>query len=185
MTMKAMNDQAMAEIAAVIERIDAGEIETLLQALSAAKRIACYGVGREGLMMKALCMRLYHLGLDAHVVGDMTTPPLGPGDLLLVSAGPGRFSTVEALIETAKAAGATTVCFTAEPAGDCPAAADLRVVLPAQTMAKDEHGPTSLLPMGSLYEGVQYLAFESLVLMLRDRLGIAPADMRARHTNLE
>ncbi len=185
MTLTEMNDRAMAEIAAVIERIDAGEVDALLQALAAAKRIACYGVGREGLMMKALCMRLFHLGLDAHVVGDMTTPPLGPGDLLLVSAGPGHFSTVQALIDTAAAAGATTVCFTAEPTGRCPAAADHRVVLPAQTMARDELGPTSLLPMGSLYEGVQYLAFEYLVLMLRDRLGISPTAMRAHHTNLE
>ena len=30
-------------------------------------------------MMKALCMRLMHLGLDAHMVGDMTTPPVARG----------------------------------------------------------------------------------------------------------
>lgn len=185
MTIKEMNDRAMAEITAVIERIDVGEVEHLLQALATAKRIACYGVGREGLMMKALCMRLFHLGLDAHVVGDMTTPPLGPNDLLLVSAGPGRFSTVEALMVTAKAAGATTACITAEPSGSCPASADYRLVLPAQTMAKNVQAPASLLPMGSLYEGVQYLAFEYLVLMLRDRIGTTTADMSARHTNLE
>ena len=67
-------------------------------ALAGAGRIACYGVGREGLMMKALAMRLYHLGLDAHVVGDMTAPPLGIGDVLMVSAGPGDFATVAALV---------------------------------------------------------------------------------------
>jgi 6-phospho-3-hexuloisomerase len=39
--------------------------------------------------------------------------------------------------------------------------------------------------MGSLFEGAQYLAFELLILALRDRLGIAPEAMRARHTNLE
>lgn len=49
---------------------------------------------REGLMMRALAMRLFHLGCDAHVVGDMTLPPVGKGDLLLVSAGPGHIVSV-------------------------------------------------------------------------------------------
>jgi 6-phospho-3-hexuloisomerase len=54
-----------------------------------------------------------HLGLDAHVVGDMTTPPIGAGDLLFVSAGPGAFSTVLALIEVARGASGRTVVVTA------------------------------------------------------------------------
>lgn len=52
--------------------------------------------------MKSLSMRLYHLGFDASVVGDMNCPPIGPGDVLLLSAGPGYFSTVSALAEIAK-----------------------------------------------------------------------------------
>jgi 6-phospho-3-hexuloisomerase len=116
----------------------------------------------------------------------MTTPPLGPGDLLLVSAGPGNFATVAALVGVAKEAGATTACITAQPQGAVPRACDVVLHLPAQTMA-DDQGPaaTSVLPMGSLYEGAQYLVFELLILRLRDRLGAAPDVVRARHTNLE
>lgn len=185
MTISEMNEKAVAELTAVIERIDPNQVEALIRALADAKRIALYGVGREGLMMKALAMRLYHMGLDAHVVGDMTTPPVGQGDVLLVSAGPGYFSTVEALMGVARHAGAKTGCFTAQPDGPVPAGADLVMVLPAQTMADDTTGPTSFLPMGSLYEGVQYLFYEYLVLLLRDRLGVKPENMRAYHTNLE
>jgi len=184
-SLKEMNRLAVAEISAVIEAIDETQFGALVEALAGAKRVVLYGVGREGLMMRALCMRLFHMGLDAHMVGDMTTPPLAPGDMLVVSAGPGHFSTVMALMRRAAVAGAATACFTAEPLAECPAAADHVVVLPAQTMANDEDTPTSFLPMGSLYEGVQYLAYEYLVLMLRDRLGVSPEDMRARHTNLE
>ncbi len=156
------------------------------KALAGAGRIACYGVGREGLMMKALAMRLYHLGLDAHVVGDMTAPPLGLGDVLMVSAGPGSFSTVAALVGVAKGAGARVICVTAEPGGAVPRAADLVLHIPAQTMAADQGAAaTSILPMGSLYEALMFLVFEVLVLDLRDRLGIAPEAMRANHTNLE
>ncbi len=39
--------------------------------------------------------------------------------------------------------------------------------------------------MGSVFEGAQFLVFEMLILMLRERLGVSPQAMRARHTNLE
>jgi 6-phospho-3-hexuloisomerase len=163
----------------------------LIEAIVTAKRIALYGVGREGLMMKSLAMRLFHLGLEAHVVGDMTTPPVGADDLLIVSAGPGDFSTVSALLGVARRAGATTACITAHPQGEAAKAADIILHLPAQTMADDPamqdptSGQFSILPMGSLYEGVQYLVFELMILRLRDRLGRTSGTMRANHTNLE
>jgi len=39
--------------------------------------------------MRALAMRLFHLGYDVSVVGDMTAPFLTNGDLLILSVGPG------------------------------------------------------------------------------------------------
>jgi 6-phospho-3-hexuloisomerase len=166
--------------------VDPAALAGMVDELAAAKRVVCYGVGREGLMMRALAMRLYHMGLDAHVVGDMSCPPVGAGDLLVVSAGPGDFSTVRGLMGVARRDGARLACVTAQPGAALPAASDRVLVIPAQTMA-DDTGPAvaSVLPMGSLFEGAQYLVFEMLVLMLRDRLGVAPDAMRARHTNLE
>lgn len=162
------------------------QLGPVAEVLAGAGRIVCHGVGREGLMMRALAMRLYHLGLDAHVVGDMTAPPVGPGDVLLVSTGPGHFATVAALCGVARNAGARVICVTAEPEGAVPRAADKVLHIPAQTMAADQGAAaTSILPMGSLYEALMFLVFELLVLDLRDRLGVAPDAMRARHTNLE
>src|SRR5436190_8806148 len=187
-----MNSHADALLAGAVDEVrgalQAGagaEAERLCDELLKARRIACYSVGREGLMMRALAMRLYHLGLDAHVVGDMTTPPLGRGDLLLVSAGPGSFSTVLALLGVARESGARTMVVTAQPDGEAPRAADVVIHLPAQTMADDSGPSTSVLPMGSLYEAVQLLFFDVLSIRLRERLGQAPDEMRMRHTNLE
>jgi 6-phospho-3-hexuloisomerase len=154
--------------------------------IAGAGKIVLSGAGREGLMMRALAMRLYHLGLDAHVVGDMGCPPVGMGDLLLVSAGPGDLSTIAALVGVARAAGARTACVTAQPQGGVPMACDRVLVIPAQTMADDQdHAATSVLPMGSVFEGAQFLVFEMLILSLRDYLGATADEMRARHTNLE
>lgn len=180
-----MAARAAEELRQATAGVDPASLTGMVEEIAAAHRIVAYGVGREGLMMRALAMRLYHLGLDAHVVGDMSAPPVGPGDLLIVSAGPGSFSTVNGLIGVARAAGARTACVTAQPDGEAPKACDRVLVIPAQTMANDQGATGSVLPMGSLFEGAQYLTFELLVLALRDRLAVDPAAMRARHTNLE
>jgi 6-phospho-3-hexuloisomerase len=191
-TLHDMAAQACREVADVIARVDEAAADRLIEAIATTHRIALYGVGREGLMMKGFAMRLFHLGLDAHVVGDMTTPAIGTGDLLIVSAGPGDFATVSALLSVAGNAGAMTACITAQPQGGAAKAADIVLHLPAQTMADDQPatqvkagGQPSVLPMGSLYEGVEYMVFELLILRLRDRLGRTAEAMRANHTNLE
>jgi 6-phospho-3-hexuloisomerase len=78
-----------AEVADAIGQLDQHEFDSFLDAIVKAGKIALHGVGREGLMMRALAMRLFHLGYDISIVGDMTAPHLGAGDLLIISVGPG------------------------------------------------------------------------------------------------
>lgn len=184
MTLAADLARAAAELAQGAQGTSEAELDALTEALAQARRIALYGCGREGLMMRALAMRLYHLGLNVQMVGDMACPPLGPGDLFLASSGPGRLSTVAALMGQARASGARIACLTAEPQAPDPRAADLVLVIPAQTMARDQ-ASAALLPMGSIFEGAMFLVCEILILRLRDRLGESAASMRVRHTNLE
>ena len=86
----------------------------------------------------------------------------------------------------AKAAGATILLITAQPGGRAAAQADFVLHLPAQTMADDRGAQrSSVLPMGSLYEGALFVLFEVMVLKLIERLRVSPETMRANHTNLE
>ena len=176
---------ALGDVARVVERLDVDAFEAFAQAIARSKTIALHGLGREGLQMKGLAMRLFHLGLDAHVVGEMTMPPVGAGDLLVCSAGPGDFASIAALTRIAKDAGARTAIVTAQPASNLAKNADHVLHIPAQTMANDQGVTTSVLPMGSLFELSQMLVFELLVLRLREITGETAASMRARHTNLE
>ncbi len=178
-------DRALAEVGNVLRAALPDQLETMIAPIRKARRLALYGVGREGLMIKSLAMRLFHLGLDAHVVGDMTTPPVAKGDLLIVSAGPGAFVTVQGLIKVAHKAGAAVLCITAQPQGLAARAADHVVHLKAQTMADDQAGGGSVLPMGSLFEATEFLFFEIVIMALQDRIGLDPEAMRANHTNLE
>lgn len=178
--------EALGELGAVFRHLNARSVDAAVEIIAEANRITLFGVGREGLQMKGFAMRLYHLGLKAHVVGDMTTPPIGQGDILIASAGPGAFSTVLGLMGVAAAAGAATMVVTAQPMGEAAKRADHVLLIPAQTMADDQGaGPVSVLPMGSLYEGAQYVLFEIMILKLRRRLAVTAEAMRANHTNLE
>lgn len=184
--MSSIYDQALSELGAVFSRIDDTAVERALTMIAAAKRIVVFGGGRERLQIMGFAMRLYHMGLAVAVEGDMTTPPVGPGDLFIVTVGPGEISTALALLGVAKQAGASILVLTAQPKGRAAEYADFVLHLPAQTMADDQgQASTSILPMGSLYEGALFVLFEVMILKLRDKLKIAPEVMRANHTNLE
>ncbi|MFK7602331.1 SIS domain-containing protein [Deinococcus sp. SM5_A1] len=181
--------RALAEVQRVFDAVPTDVPSAFVEEVLAAGRVALYGVGREGLTMRGLAMRLYHAGIQASVVGDMSAPPVAAGDLLIVSAGPGGFSTVDALLGVARAAGARTLLFTAQPHGSAARLADRVLTVPARTMADDHAGATTTapptLPMGSLYELSLWLLGDLLIAQLAARQNLSPEQLCARHTNLE
>jgi 6-phospho-3-hexuloisomerase len=183
--MLTLSERALSELNDCLNAIDAFSFDAAIAEIASAHSVALYGVGREGLQTKGLAMRLFHLGLKTAVVGDMTAPAIGHGDLLIVSAGPGEFATVCALMRVARAAGARILLFTAEPNGEAASLADHCLHVPGQTMARAGMDATSVLPLGSLYEGALFVLFELMILALCHRLGVTMADMSRRHTNLE
>jgi 6-phospho-3-hexuloisomerase len=176
---------ALKELEGVFAALPENALDGLVEEIVMARRTVVFGLGREGLQMRGFAMRLFHMGRDVAVWGDMTAPAVGPGDLLIVSAGPGDLATARALVEIAKSAGARTALVTAQPNGGLARRVDVVTVIPAQTMANDQTGRLSVLPMGSPFETAQMIAFELAILKLRPRLGETADTMRARHTNLE
>jgi 6-phospho-3-hexuloisomerase len=177
---------ALDELGAVLSRVDESRVDQVCKMLAEAGQIGTHGLGREGLQMRGFAMRLFHLGMPVGIVGDMTMPPLGQGDVFLTSSGPGETTTVLTLMKVAKDAGATVVALTAEPNGSAAKLADFTLLIPAQTMASDRGAAkTSVLPMGSAFEGALFVLFEVMVLKLKTLVSASPDAMRARHTNME
>lgn len=184
--MRTDHKAALSELSAVLDSVDADAVDMACEMITQARHILLYGCGREGLQMRGLAMRLYHLGCKAGMVADMNAPPLGEGDLFIASAGPGELSTVSALMQVARKDGARNLFLTGTPDAAVAALADHVLLIPAQTMANDQGAAVrSTLPMGSIYEGALFMLFEMMVLQLRDQLGADPDQMRARHTNME
>ena len=177
---------AIKELSSVFEKIDDNQVNKAIDIITKSNNIVVFAGGREKLQIMGFAMRLFHMGLKISVEGDMTTPPVRKGDLFIASVGTGYISTALALMEVAKNAGASTLMITAQPSGKCAKFADFILNLPAQTMANDQgEKKTSILPMGSLFEGSLFILFEVMVLKLIDKLNIDSDFMRSNHTNLE
>jgi 6-phospho-3-hexuloisomerase len=176
---------ALGDLSAVFAAMPENALDRLMEEIVRAKRIVVFGLGREGLQMRGFAMRLFHMGRNVAVWGDMTTPEVGAGDLFFVSAGPGDLATARTLAGIARKAGARTALVTAQATGELTKHVDVVTVIPAQTMANDRGAKLSVLPMGSLFETAQMIAFELVILKLRPRFNETSETMRARHTNLE
>ena len=184
--MTSLYTTALAELQSVFDRLDDSDVDKAVQMIVDAKSTVVFGGGRERLQIMGFAMRMFHLGMAVAVEGDMTTPAVGKGDLFIVTVGPGEISTALALLGVAKEANASILVITAQPEGRAAQFADFVLTVPAQTMADDQGAnKTSVLPMGSLYEGAIFLLFEIMVLKLREKITVDPEVMRANHTNLE
>jgi 6-phospho-3-hexuloisomerase len=176
--------RACRDLENVFERVDPAQLEVLSQELIAARHVVSYGVGREGLMMSAIAMRLMHAGFRSYFVGEMVTPPVRQGDVFLASAGPGHFPTIETLLKVAREAGGRTVIITAQPTRAAQMPADVVIHLPAQTMVDVADG-LSVLTMGTHYEAALLLFGDLLILRLLELTHQKREDMYTRYTNMK
>jgi 6-phospho 3-hexuloisomerase len=178
----------VAEIVDCLGRVDAEAMEAVAARIAAAPRVFLAGAGRSGCMVRAFAVRLAHLGMDVHLVGDATTPAMARGDLLLVGSGSGRTPSLLAVAGKAKEIGAEIVLLTIDPACPMGALADTVVAIPAPSSKAATREPgrvATTQPMGSLFEQSLLLVLDAMVLLLMERLGQTPAAMFARHANLE
>ena len=176
----------LAELEAVFARMAPCWTADLASELLAGRRVLLHGAGRTGLVLRALAMRLAHLGRDVHVVGDVTAPPIGPGDVLLVNAATGDLPSGVAHLDSAGRAGARRVVMTAAASGPALDRAERVFVLPAQTMLDDTGASRrSILPMGSQYELALLVASELVVLEIMRMTRTCFDDMRRRHANIQ
>jgi 6-phospho-3-hexuloisomerase len=172
------------EIQAAVARTDAAQIAALVDAILQARRVFVGGAGRSLLMMKAFAMRVMHLGLSAHVVGETTTPAIEAGDLLILGTGSGQTRTTLAIMEAARDRGARTAAITAHPGSPIARGAELVLEIHTPITGRDLPYP-SHQPPGSLFEQCLLVLCEGVVMRLIGPLGTTEEQMRARHTKLE
>jgi 6-phospho-3-hexuloisomerase len=152
--------------------------------LSDTERIFVHGAGRSGLALRMTAMRLMHLGLTVHVVGEVTTPAIGKGDVLLTASGSGTTPGILRAAETARSVGAAVAVITTAAASPLAAVADQVIVIPGAAKL-DRSGTVSVQYAGSLFEQTLVVLGDALFHALWQASGASADELWPRHANLE
>ncbi|AWB87498.1 6-phospho-3-hexuloisomerase [Mycetocola zhujimingii] len=167
-----------------IAELGTDDLAAIAKALHGARRVFVLGAGRSGLALHMTAMRLMHLGLSVHVVGEVTAPAIGPGDVLVTASGSGTTPAIIRGADAAANAGASVVAITT--AADSPLAALATVVMVVPAAGKlDRSGSVSGQYAGSLFEQTVMVVGDALFHTLWLRSGQSADDLWPRHANLE
>lgn len=185
--MDSLIEQTLAEITTCLHLVSSESLAQAGELTEGTHRIFVSGIGRSGLVMRALGTRLMHLGKTVYVVGETTTPSIQAGDLLILGSGSGQTSTLLVISQKAQQEGAKILLFTTNAASPLAKMADQLVVIPAPSLKDIEggHDLKSVQPMGTLFEQSLLIVCDIIILRLMSRIGVSAARMRERHANLE
>lgn len=175
------------ELRALVDAVRAADqapFERALTLLTDADRVFVHGAGRSGLALRMTAMRLMHLGLRVQVVGEVTTPAIERGDVLLVASGSGTTGGIVQAARTAADIGARVLAVSTTDDSPLAAVAEATLVLPAATKT-DRSGTASAQYAGSLFEQGVALLGDALFHALWQRSGRSADELWPRHANLE
>ena len=136
-------------------------------------------------MARAFAMRLMHLGLTVHVIGETTTPAVGPGDTVIAVSGSGTTAGTVRVADQAQAVGATVLAVTTEPDSPLGRLAERVLVIPAATKYRRENEAPTIQPLSSLFDQVTHVALDAICFDLAARRGVDNATAKAAHANTE
>jgi 6-phospho-3-hexuloisomerase/3-hexulose-6-phosphate synthase/6-phospho-3-hexuloisomerase len=122
-----------------------------------------------------------HSGYDVSFVGEIVTPSIKRGDLLIVISGSGETEQLLAFTKKAKEVGAYIVLISAKSDSTIGDLADNVF----QIGSAEQYGKVKGMPMGTVFELSTLVFLEAMISHVIHEKGIAEEEMRARHANLE
>ncbi len=169
------------KISGILEATDNSYDVKLTQLLDSANRIFIAGAGRSKLVGNFFAMRLVHGGYDVSVVGEIVTPSIKNGDLLIIISGSGETEQLIAFTKSAKKVGAKIVLISAKNESTIGDMADAVF----QIGRTEQYGKVLGMPMGTVFELSTLLFLEATISHVIHDKGVAEEIMRERHANLE
>ena len=169
------------KITGILEATEESYDEKLTAMLDEAGRIFIAGAGRSKLVGNFFAMRLVHGGYNVNAVGEIVTPSIQQGDLLIVISGSGETEQLVAFTKSAKKIGAKIMLISAQSKSTIGDMADGVF----QIGRSDLYGKVVGMPMGTVFELSTLLFLESTISHIIHEKGIPEEIMRSRHANLE
>jgi 6-phospho-3-hexuloisomerase len=173
------------ELTAALRSIDPEAVANLRRDILQTRRIFVAGMGRSGLRMQGFAMRLMHLDRPVHVVGEVTTPAIDAGDLLLIGSASGRTASLVSYAQKASELNAQVTLITIADESPIGKYADSIVRIAAASPKIADGSTASIQPMGSLFEQALGMLLDIVIMQLMDDLNMDADAMFSRHANLE
>ena len=168
------------ELQEIVETVEETELEQMQELILNSNRIFVGAAGRSLLAMKFLAMRLMQIGLKVYLVGEVCTPSIREGDLLLVGSGSGETAGMIAICKKAKAAGAEVAAFTKNR--NSTIASIAKVAGPDGWI---EGNYFSIRPSGNPFEQSIVIVGDAMVCELMQKTNCGTAKIAYNHANLE
>ncbi|MFI9027805.1 6-phospho-3-hexuloisomerase [Streptomyces sp. NPDC053560] len=184
-TTAALLDTVQDEMRGVLGAVDTASLDTLATVLLCARRVFVAGEGRSGFMARAFAMRLMHLGLNVHVIGETTTPAVGDGDTVVAVSGSGTTAGTVRVAEQAVKTGAEVHAVTTAPDSPLGSLAATVLLLPAATKYRRAGEAASVQPLSSLFDQATHVTLDVVALRLANLLEVDNDRARAAHANTE
>ena len=169
------------KITGVLATTDRSYDENLTKMLDGASRVFIAGAGRSALVARFFAMRLMHGGYNVYVVGEIVTPSIKNGDLLIVISGSGETETMIAYTKRAKELGAEIALISAKGSSTI---GDMAGTV-YQIGTPEQYAKVVGMPMGTTFELSTLIFLEATISHIIHEKGIAEEVMRTRHANLE
>ncbi|KIL39877.1 6-phospho 3-hexuloisomerase [Gordoniibacillus kamchatkensis] len=167
----------LSELRDIADAVDPAELQALTEALIAAKRVFFSGQGRSGLMVRAIAIRLMHIGLTVYVAGETSAPSIGQGDLLVAVSASAKTQATLTHMDVARRTGAKVALVSAVAVN--PGLSDILVTIPARTAV------ATLQHAGSLFEQSLLLIGDAIAWQVQRSLRVEDRELDERHANLQ
>ena len=182
---KQISDLVLSELHTSLGAIKDEEVEKLIELVLGARKVFFIGVGRVMLSLQAMAKRWNHLGIDCHLVGEITEPAITPDDILIVGSGSGTTLFPAGIAQKAHKIGAKVIHIGSNPTSPLKDIVCLMVRIPVRTKYYLEDEIDSLQPMTSLCEQTLLLLGDIVAKMIIDRKELDMKGLWQYHANLE
>lgn len=182
---RAVSELVLDELHTSLRAVRPEEVEKLIEAVLKARRVFFVGTGRTLFSLQAIAKRWAHLGIDTHMVGEVTEPAVTKEDLLIAGSGSGSTMLSVGIAKRAQAIGATVAYIGSNPNSLLKEHANFMVRIPVRTRIELEDEIVSRQPLASLFEQTLLLLGDIVAKMLIDRQGLDIAGLWRHHANLE
>ena len=178
-------DSVIDELVRTLHSIDAGETEQMVEMILSARKVFFIGVGRVMLSLQAIAKRWAHLGIDTHLVGEITEPAFTNEDILIVGSGSGNSLFPVAIAGKAHGIGAKIIHIGSNRNGNVGKYSSLMVRIPVRTKEYLQDELDSIQPMSSLFEQSLLLLGDIVAKIIIDKQGLDLKGLWQFHANLE